>query len=196
MAQRITRVAGDPPQLPITIEQAKAHIRSTSDTEDEILETYINAALEWAEERTNRAIAQRSYLVVNDKFPLTGWWALPLGYVDSITSVQYIDTNGATQTWSSANYELDNASDYQARLRPVPAQSWPSIGEYLSAARVTMVAGWAVDDVPYTVRQAVLMMVANFDEGRAPGDPDGMHIERAAEALLSAWRLPFFGRIQ
>lgn len=192
MKQRVTKVAGQAsPQRPVTLEEVKAHLRVTVDSEDGLIMSYIDAALAWCEEESRRAITQRSYLVVADDFPVGGWH-LPKGYVSSITSVQYIDSDGATQLWASTNYILDNASDYQARLRPVPGTAWPDVGDYDSAARVTMVAGWATANVPYSVKQALLLKIAHLYEHRAPGDAEGDSVEKAARDLLAAWILPIF----
>jgi len=195
--QRIIRTGSAEPALAITLEQAKSHLRVTEDYEDSLIVTDINGAIEWAEERTRRAITQRSFLVVADAFPVS-MWALPLGKIQSITSIEYKDADGITQAWnaSPAEYELDNDSDFQARLRPRTGFSWPTTGTYLSAARLTVVAGWPSDDVPYTVRQGILLKIGDLFERRAPGDwetPDNREsIEEAAEALLSGWTLPPF----
>ena len=85
--------------------------------------------------------------------------------------IEYIDVDGNTQTWSSALYESDLDSDFQGRLRPLRNETWPSTGDYFAAARVTITAGWSTADVPFTVKQALLMKVADLYEVRAPGDP-------------------------
>jgi uncharacterized phiE125 gp8 family phage protein len=179
--------------MPVTLEDVKAHLRVTVDAEDSLLATYLAGALAWAEERTRRAIVQRAYLIVQDAFPY-GDWQLPLGHIASITNIQYIDTDGATQTWggSPLPYSLDNASNHMARLRPTPSESWPTTGDYLSAARVTVTAGWSTDDIPYTVKEAILLKVGALNETRVPGDPEMQDIEDAALALLSGWMLPVF----
>lgn len=193
MTHRITRVSGADPQLPVTLEQVKAHLRITQDAEDELLNLYLIAAVDWCEEVTHRAINQRSYLVVDDDFP-SGDWRLPLGYIDSITSVQYIDSAGATQTWTASpeEWQLDNASDSAARLSPKPNFSWPDVGEYPSAARVTLVAGWSVDNVPTSIAMAVLKRIGQLYESRAPGDPEADIEEAATRSILAPWVLPIW----
>lgn len=192
MTHRITRVAGSSaPQLPITLETAKLHAHITVDAEDEVLRQYLSGAVEWCEEVTHRAITQRSYLIVRDKFPRK-FWRLPLGYIDSITSIVYLDTNGAQQTWSTSSYTLDNASDSAATVRPVPSQSWPSIGEYPSSARMTVVAGWSTDNVPWSLRNAILQRFGQLVESRAPGDPEEQAMEQATRILLAPWILPIW----
>lgn len=189
MIDRITKLDSPNAQPPITINTFKQHSRYELDLEDALIQLYMGAATEWAEEQTRRAIMQRNYLVVRDRFPTT-IWSLPLGYVNSITAVKYLDSDGAEQTWDSANYVLDNASNHEARLYPKPGYSFPTIGDYLSSARVTMVAGWTAANVPYTIREALLLKTASFFDVRAPGDPNPMVLEAAALKLLQGWSLP------
>lgn len=189
MTHRITKVAGDEPQLAVTLEQAKQHLSITTDALDELIMLNLQIAHDWAEDFTHRAIAQRSYLIVADVFPVAAW-RLPLGYISSITQIQYLDTDGNLQVWDSANYSLDNLSNSAARLRPIPTQTWPDVGEYDSAARLTVVAGWTAVDVPYPIRAGILQKLAVLFEARAPGDPEADAIERAARNLLRPYELP------
>ena len=189
---RITLLSSSPePELPITLDMAKAHLRITDDDEDDLINAYIDACVGWAEHESHRAIARRQYLVVRDQFPVGGWM-LPLGKVQSIESVEYIDADGDVQTWASSEYELDNASDFQSRLRPASGTSWPTVGDYWAAARVSLTAGWDGSAVPYAIKQALLLKLASLYDVRAPGDADSNAIERAAMALLASWTLPVF----
>ncbi len=116
--ERVT-TTGEIGQLPVTLEEAKAHLKITGDEEDELLRNYLTGAFEWATESARRAIVKREYLVQRDDFPI-GTWDLPLGRVISITSVKYIDADGVLQTWTSSPlpYEVDLDTDFAPRLRP------------------------------------------------------------------------------
>jgi uncharacterized phiE125 gp8 family phage protein len=191
---RITKVSStSSPELPLTAEDVKDFLKVEDDLDDALIAGFMQTALYWAEERTNRAISRRSYLVVRDSFPI-GPWTLPLGRVESITTIQYIDTSGVTQTWapSPTEWQLDNDSDYQARLDLKPGFSWPSTGEYLSVARIELIAGWIAAAVPFTLKQAMLLKIAGMYETRGPGDPESTSVDDAAEVLLSGWKLPGF----
>lgn len=191
MNARIIRTSTDVPQMPVTLDEVKAHLKVEHDSEDSLIQSYMLRALRWAEERTRRAIAAESYKIIADDFPI-GCWDLPLGKIRSVDSVEYVDVDGNTQTWSSANYEVDLLSDFKARLRPLRDISWPDTGSYLNAATVTVTAGWLPADVPYTIRQALLLKVGDFFENRAPGDPLASSTDAAAEMLLHGWSLPFY----
>jgi len=190
--ERITTTS-EREQLPVTLEEMKAHLCITEDFQDELLRSYLEAATDWAREATRRAIAERSYLITRDRFPQQRW-DLPLGHIQSITSVKYIDVDGLLQTWggSPLPYEVDLATDHNPRLRPKENESWPSTGNFLSAAQVTVVAGWNQGDVPFTVRSAILLKCGELSEARAPGDPEGDAVAAAAKSLLANWTLPIW----
>ncbi len=190
MTNRVTPIAAVD-QYPVDLEEVKGHLRATEDLEDMILRVYLETATEWAEDFTNRAIALRTYLVIRDAFPV-GPWQLPLGKITSVESVQYIDVDGVTQTWTASPlpYETDFDTDYTPRIRPKPAESWPATGSYMAAARISLTAGWAQANIPNTVRMAILLKIAALDEHRAPGDEDPETIELAAEMLLQRFKLP------
>ncbi len=189
MIDRITKTADTAGiQLPVTLEMVKAHLRVTGDDEDALLRAKLDAAVQWAEETANRAIVLREYLVTRDAFP-AGFWPLPLGRVATIVNVQYIDVDGVTQTWSGSPlpYETDLDTDYTPRLRPRSTSAWPTIGSNWGAARITLTAGWAVDDLPWTLKEAILRKVADLDEARAPGDEEPLD---SALDLINPWILP------
>ncbi len=180
-------------QLPVTLEEAKAHVKIIEDHEDELLRNYLQGAFEWATESSRRAIVQREYLVTRDDFPF-GVWDLPLGRVASITSVKYIDANGVLVTWggSPLPFEVDLDTDFAPRLRPKTNQSWPVTGDFMSAAQVTLKAGWTQGNIPFTARSAILLKFAELEQARAPGDPDSASIASAADMMLANWTLPIW----
>jgi len=190
--ERIT-TTNDREQLPVTLEELKAHLCVTEDFQDELLRSYLEAATDWARETTRRAISKRDYLITRDRFP-SHLWELPLGNVQAITSVKYIDNNGVLQTWggSPPPFEADLATEFNPRLRPKENESWPTTGNFLSAAQVSLTAGWDQTDVPFTVRSAILLKCAELNEARAPGDPEGDATAAAAMSLLSNWTLPIW----
>jgi len=180
-------------QLPVTLEEVKMHLKITVDEEDELLRNYLRSAFEWATETTRRAIVKRAYLITRDDFPI-GTWELPLGRVDSITNIKYIDAAGVLQTWVSSPlpYEVDLDTDFAPRVRPKTNQSWPSTGDFMSAAQVTLEAGWTQANIPFTVRGAILLKVAELEQARAPGDPESAAIVSAASLMLANWTLPIW----
>src|SRR3990172_9167653 len=61
--------------------------------------------------------------------------------LQSITSITYIDTAGATQTWTSTLYEADIKSDI-GKVRPVSGESYPSTDDIYNAVTIKFKAGY------------------------------------------------------
>lgn len=91
---------------PVTLDEAKAHLRVTHDSDDTLIGGLITAAREAAEQITGRALAAATYRYASEE-TVTAATRLPLWPVASVTSVAYTDADGATQTMDSGNYTLD-----------------------------------------------------------------------------------------
>lgn len=190
MTPRITKVAGQEPVNPVRLDELKLHLGITHDEQDVMLRSQLAAALENAENYTRRAIASCQYTIKYDRFPVWQYLELPLGYITAVDSIKYLDANGAEQTWSSANYQTDLATNYRPRI--YSTNGWPSIGDYIAAAIFTVTAGWSNAAVPYTVREAIKLLAAASYYARVPGDEDPAAIRQAAHLLLDQWSLPIW----
>lgn len=155
-----------PAEEPVTIEEARTHLRLTDNTEDVLLASLILAARQQAETFTGRAFITQTWEL---SLPEFGWEPIPLTLapVQSITSVSYIDEAGAPQTLTGSF--LDTAS-VPARLVPAINARWPRTQRgHPFPVTIRFVAGYGdADDVPQTVKQAILLMVADWHHRRAP----------------------------
>ena len=79
----------------------------------------------------------------------------------SITTVQYVDIDGDTQTASDSLYELGTVNGRNV-CRLKYGQNWPSIRDQADAVTITYVAGYgtAASDVPPAIRRWVRMRAA------------------------------------
>lgn len=161
-----------PTDLPINLGQAKAQLRITASDEDALILGYIRAAvanLDGRDGTLGRALCTQTWELALDKFPAVDFIRLPLPPIQSITSVKYVDGDGVQQTFSSANYNLTADKGVSPMVRLAYGQSWPATRNQPDAVTVRYVAGYgAMNDVPETVRQALLLMVAHFYETRQP----------------------------
>ena len=63
--------------------------------------------------------------------------------MQSISSVTYLDADGATQTVAGSVYTLDNADEHgRAWVLLQDGEEWPDVGDYGNAVTVTFVAGY------------------------------------------------------
>src|SRR5690606_10645323 len=114
---------------PVSLEQVKAHLRVDLDEEDDLLvSAYIPAARQACEAYLSRALLTQTW---RQTFSCWGRY-LELEYPphQSITSIQYVDGAGATQTLAGSEYQSDLSSDDRpARIMPAYGKVWPSIRE-------------------------------------------------------------------
>lgn len=179
---------------PVTLSEAKAHLRVTSSDEDSLITSLITAARGMAETITRRALTTQTWDWKFGAFP-ESHLDVPLAPLVSVTSISYIDTAGATQTWSSANYTVLDAGAQTAPGRIVPAynESWPSVRGLPNDIIVRFVAGYgAASSVPAEIRWAVLLIIGELYARRESALVGAtiVNVPYSAEALL----MPFVVR--
>lgn len=185
------RVTVAPTVEPVTLEEAKLHLRVDDDntTEDDLIESLITVAREHAEAFTNRAFLQQTLRMKMDEFPCV--IQLPRPQLISVSSIQYVDTAGVTQTLSASLYRVDSDSD-PARITPAYGQSWPSTQDITGAVTVTYVAGYgaAATAVPTGIRQAILMLIGTLYENREDiiAGVSAMELPLTSRVLLQPYR--------
>src|SRR5262245_62028604 len=144
-----------PPAVePVTLADLKAHLRITTSDEDALLTSYLRAARQYIDGKDgiwNRALITQTWDWTLDAFPTSSAESLrvPLPPLQSVTSVQYLDVNGVTQTWPSANYTIDTKTE-PGWIAPAFGQSYPAALIAFNAVTVRFVAGYGPTgaDVP------------------------------------------------
>ena len=165
----MTLVLVTPPAVePVSLDELKAHLRINADQNDEdaLLQHYLTTARKYAENYTWRAFITQTWRVSFDCFPCK--IEAPRPPLQEVTSLQYVDTAGDTQTLDEDLYQVD-ADSQPGRIIPAYGQSWPSIRSgTLNAATVTFEAGYgdSPDDVPEEIRQSILFLAAHLYEQR------------------------------
>ncbi len=154
---------------PVSLIEAKAHLRIDHGDEDDLISSLITAARIHLEARLGLAFVSQQWLLVLDEWPRGAELSLPLSPVQSIDGLSLYDEEGGASLIAPEFYALDALSQ-PARLiwrghavRPVPGRSWNGIEISLTAG-----FGAAADDVPQPLRQAVLLLVAHWYEHRQP----------------------------
>ena len=161
-----------PDDEPVTVDDAKDWARLTDASQDALVEALITEARARVESFCGRALLTQTIVQRYDCWPR--YFELLRSPVQSVTSLQYIDTAGVTQTVGSSNYYTDLVSE-PGRLVPVPSYSWPLLQEGRpNAVILTYVAGATdADDVPTTAKTAIKMLVRHWvDNEGAQGQVD------------------------
>ena len=174
--------------LPVTV--LRDHLRLSSGfsdvtTQDALLEQFLRAAIASVEGRVARALFQRDYLL-----RLTRWrdgyaQPLPVAPVVLVGSVTLIDRTGTQTVVEPSRYVLD-ADGTRPRIEAV-GTALPMIPAR-GAVEIAFTAGFgtAWDDIPADLRQAVLLLAAQYYEGRETGGDADMAF--GIRALLERWR--------
>lgn len=154
---------------PITLAQAKAHLRLDSADEDALVAGLIAAARLHLEEVLARAMITQSWSYLFDRWPAGSTVRLPLAPVQSITVVRVYGIDDAAVVLPADTYILDGQSR-PPRLVRRAALAWPRPGRNANGIEIVFVAGHGSlpAEVPQPLRQAILLLVAHWFERREP----------------------------
>lgn len=183
-----------PASEPVSVAEARLHLRTEDDGEDGLVAALISAARHHAEEFTGRALVTQTWDLTRDAFPCDGadYIRLGKGRVQSVASVTYLDEAGESQTWDSSNYAVDTASE-PGRLALAPDVFWPSTQSgRINAVTVRFVAGYgAAAAVPAAIKQAILLLVGHWYVNREAvvTGTIASDIPFAADMLLRQYRV-------
>lgn len=193
MERRDLVISIAPAVEPVSLDELKAQSRVDGSADDATLTIYGKAARGAAEIYQNRQLITATWIYTLESFPL-GEFSLPRPPLQSITSIQYVDSAGATQTWASANYQVDTKSE-PGRVKPVTTASYPNTqSDTYNAVTVTYVAGYgdSASDVPDTTRDAIMMWAAQLHEFREPiiSGESIAEIPDYIKSMLNATKVP------
>jgi len=153
--------------LPVTLAEVKSHLRlNVNDpTHDENLTLLTEAAAERLEQDLDRQLITATYLQTQFK------WNEPDTSVEvrlrsravlSVSSVKYVDSDGADQTLDTADYVFDSA---RGSLFPVSGGQWPGVQhENPNAISIAFTAGYGSDAgcMPRLFKAAILLGVGKW----------------------------------
>lgn len=186
------RVTTAPAIEPVTLSEAKLHLRVDHTADDSLITALIVAAREQAEAFTSRAFIEQTITLKFDAFP--EYFRLPRPPLVSVTSIAYLDSAGASQTISNTLYRVDAQSE-PGRVTVAYGQSWPATHDVTGAVTVVYKAGYSATSasVPASIKHAILMMVESLYENR--GDiMVGLSVQempQTSKTLLFAYRAAY-----
>ncbi len=173
-----------PASEPVTLAEAKAHLRVEVADEDSLITALIVVAREAAEAHTRRALVTQTWRLTLDRFPaaLQPWWdgvrqvadmpgdgniiELPRPPLVSVTSVTVYDDADNPVAVPAASYYVDSDSE-PGRVSLRSGKTWPAVGRVAGGVEVVFVAGYgAASAVPQAIRQGMLMLIGHLFERR------------------------------
>jgi len=153
-----------PTEQPVSRREAQEWMRIDCDDDAHLIDAVIKAATANVQEYLNRQLVTATWDYFLDRFndPIQ----LPLAPLQSVTSVSYVDNDGATQTLSTDVYTVD-ANREPGMVYRSWNQNWPSIRTIRNAVTIRFVAGYgAASTVPDEIKAAIKMSVVDIYENR------------------------------
>ena len=161
-------VATGPAREPLSIEDAKEHLRIDQHDEDVWLLDAIKATRNRAEGMMGRALIAQTLEVALSGWPATRVIELPRPPLVSVTSVKYFDVDDAEFTLAASNYIVDTRTT-PGRLVLKSTASWPGTAlRDVNGVIIRYVAGYGAEaaDVPAEIRAAMKLWLGDMYEVR------------------------------
>lgn len=188
-----------PTSEPLTVAEVKEHLRISHADEDTYIGTILTAARQYCEEFTGRQLFTATWTLTCDGFPgtcvLPNWirgdaFYLPRPRLASVTSIAYVDVDGATQTLATSVYAVDTSSE-PGVVSLKYQQYWPNTRGIRNAVTITYVAGWsATSSIPPAIKHGILLAIGDMYEHREDTITGTFVVNRnASEALWMPYRV-------
>lgn len=185
MFKVITPVAVEP----VTVAEAKLHLRVDNSDEDALIGALITAAREYGEHYTGCALAPATLEMSLDEFP-ADLIELDMPPVASITSIKYTDASGVEQTLDPSKYAF-SAYGQARNVSLTYGNSWPVTRAIPDAVRIRYVTGYTT--TPKAARAAILLTIGHLYENReSVGTNTAMELPLGARSLfdtVKVWSL-------
>ena len=193
------QITVEPATEPITLVEAKAHLRVDFSDEDDYIDTLIVSARRYCEAYCNRVFITQTW-----RQNLSEWVnpiQLKVNPVISVTSLKYYDTDEAQQTITdnANNYQKDLNSDV-AKIYEGLVNTFPAIGSTINPIEIITVCGYgAASDVPDDIKHAIKLMVSWMYENREGvnvplnNQASDIPLPTAVKYLLTRYRINVFG---
>lgn len=162
---------------PLTLAEAREHLRVDFATDDATITALISAARGYCESYIGFILRKQRRQTLFDCF---GAFKI-YGPAVSIESIAYLNTSGISTTIDAADYGFKGAKIAEV----YPVDKWPEV-EDLVAVTVTYTAGYEPEDVPKTIKQAILLTIGSWYE--SPAD-SVRRFPTASKAILDLHRV-------
>jgi Phage gp6-like head-tail connector protein len=203
-----------PVEEPITLAQAKLHLRVDVADDDALITALITAAREKCEAEVHRSFVTRSYelhlngfpfsnaptisqLLTSERIPCLSYGRIkvPKPPLILITSITYLDNDGVPQTIDPALYLVQLGGKLQGMITPAYGLTWPVARYQLGCVVVAYTAGYgAASSVPLSICQAMLLCIGHWYRNREAVSAVSMsEVPLGAKALLSPFHWGSYG---
>lgn len=180
-------IVTSPASEPVSLDEAKLHLRVDFTNDDLLIAGWIASARLLCESYLSQAFVETTYEVSYDCFPISGNYLtrastvntlglppsfyvreagaihLPRSPLIAVDSITYRDRSGATQILSSDSYRA--ISGVPGCIVPAANAFWPVTSAAPDAVTITFRAGY--DTIPPTIKSAMLLLIGHWFENRS-----------------------------
>ena len=135
------QVTTAPMHEPVSIEQAKRHLRITESDSDNDVAALLSSATRWCELYANSAFLWQSITARMDNLSDDSI-RMPCSPLISVTSIKYKDVAGSEQTVDTGVYEVDTSSE-PGKIILAYNQTWPSVRGHHHDVTIEFICGHA-----------------------------------------------------
>lgn len=182
---------------PVTLAEAKLHLRVDHNDEDALIESLIRAVTEHLDGWTGilgRCLVEQVWRQDHDRFARE--MIIPLGPVIAVQSVTWRDPVGQLSTVPSGSYDLRTDEAGSTIIRFDTDYAFPANLHESRAVAITFRAGYetnpgppATSTVPDPLKVAILLLVGHWYQNREAVSAAGMaSLPFAVEALITPYR--------
>lgn len=149
---------------PITLIEARSHLKVNTFASDGDIALCIMAARQYIENRLGMVLATTAMRGTLDEFPPRPI-AIPVYPVQSITAIRHYDSTGTLVTWAGGDWVSD-LTGIMPRVAPTSGV-WPATANRIGAIEVDFIAGFAESEpVPFDITQAMRLLVGWYFDNR------------------------------
>lgn len=151
------------PSEPISLDQAKKHLRVVFDDENDYISSLITAARQMAEGALNRTLMQRALIATFDSMDTRFWLRKPP--IISVESIMVTDRYFADSELDADAYKLTPSADGML-IRPGNGSTWLTTVQGGGTLTVQYTAGYEPGTVPAPIIQWMLLCIGTMYENR------------------------------
>jgi len=168
---------------PITLAQAKLHLKVDGTDDDDLITALITAARQMAERETKRAFITQTWEMGLDSLP--DKFEIPKPPLIRVTSIKVRNWSGDESTVTSTTYNIDATKNSPGRVALAYGCAWPTHRDFASAT-VTFDAGYGdkAENVPEPIKQAILQIIGHVYDSRG-----SQELPAGAKAILQQYKV-------
>jgi len=183
-----------PEDEPLTLEEVKEYLRVDTDSEDDLITSFIIAARRQVEARTYRPLITQSWLLSLDFSEISDIVEINKFPLQTVDSIKYFDIDGNIQTIDSSKYIVDkNSNPCRVQFTDLPS----TIKNQINAMQIKFTCGHGdlASDVPDDIKLAMKFIIGHYYENRQDvvTGTQVNEIPQSSQFLLEPYRNNVFG---